>query len=1070
MKRKLLLIFLVLFVFFEAIFAQTRTITGIITGKEDGLPLPGVSVMVKGTKTGTQSGPDGSYAIKLPDGQSLVFSFIGYNIQTVIPNGLRLNVIMAGTTSTLNEVQVIGYGTQSKRESVGSISTVKGSEIVEQPVQNFVQSLAGKASGVQITIANGVSNTPPVFHIRGTNSIALSSQPLIVVDGVPSYSGDYSGGESGGSGLANINPDDIESIDIAKDGASTAIYGSRAANGVVFVTTKKGKKGDAVVSVDSWIGMTKVNRLPKVLDAYQYVTLKNEALKNAGLYNDVVTTPQTKALYYAGLGTDAAGNTINTNWKNLVYRTGALYNSTASISGGTDKTTYYGSATYSNQEGILQKNAFTNKGLLFNVNHQANKYISVGAKLSYSDQMNLAAVSSGSLATEAYSTTGLGREAVLLPPNISPYNNDGSYNTTASGIGIGSNRNFSITYPNPIPSLDLDRSNNEINHTAANVYLQIKPLPWITLKTTYGIDYVYSDNDIFTNPVSNYTITNGITTNAASSTDSYAKRKEWVWDNTAQFDHTFFQKNNFSLLLGNEQQRQTTYGFGLNRSILSDPAFNQIQAGYVNVATSGTAANTGLTYGENYLVSFFGRLNYNFDQKYFLSATIRRDGYSAFGPNKKYGYFPGLGASWEITKEKFWENIGADKVFSSFKIRGSYAKVGNSAGIGDYASNTTYGSGLYNATPSLTPNATGNVNLGWETSKKTDFGFDFGILKDRISGEFAYYKNNIDGLIFSVPTAPSGGLVSNPLVNIGSMYNTGLEFSLNADIIRSRSFSWSSNFNISFNKNKVTSLYSGLTSFTQATSSLEIANITKVGGSLGDLYIVKSAGIDPANGRRIFINGKGQQVEYTYLGTQHYYYMDGTAAPAINQTADAVDYGRATPKEYGGFSNSFKYKNFDLNILFTYQLGFYLYYGTQSTLTDQRFWNNSTAILDHWTTPGQNAKYPQVVFGDNVSNGTSYPTDFNTYRGDFAKLKTVNFGYTIPKSFLNKVGIRSLRIYATAQNLFIFTKYPGSDPEVASNGTSTGSLTTSNGNSAPGVDRNTSGNSRTFTAGFSVKF
>ncbi|MGI4727189.1 MAG: TonB-dependent receptor plug domain-containing protein [Janthinobacterium lividum] len=318
MKRKLLLIFLVLFVFSEAIFAQTRIITGIITGKEDGLPLPGVSVMVKGTKTGTQSGPDGSYAIKLPDGQSLVFSFIGYNIQTVIPNGLRLNVIMAGTTSTLNEVQVIGYGTQSKRESVGSISTVKGSEIVEQPVQNFVQSLAGKASGVQITIANGVSNTPPVFHIRGTNSIALSSQPLIVVDGVPSYSGDYSGGESGGSGLANINPDDIESIDIAKDGASTAIYGSRAANGVVFVTTKKGKKGDAVVSVDSWIGMTKVNRLPKVLDAYQYVTLKNEALKNAGLYNDVVTTPQTKALYYAGLGTDAAGNTINTNWKNLV--------------------------------------------------------------------------------------------------------------------------------------------------------------------------------------------------------------------------------------------------------------------------------------------------------------------------------------------------------------------------------------------------------------------------------------------------------------------------------------------------------------------------------------------------------------------------------------------------------------------------------------------------------------------------------------------------------------------------------------------------------------------------------
>lgn len=1054
MKKKLLKIFLVLLTLSQVVYAQTRIITGIVTGKEDGKPLPGVSVMVQGTKAGTQTGADGSYSIKFSPGQSLVFSFIGYNTQTLVPNRDQLNVTLSGTTSSLNEVQVVGYGTQSKRESVGSIATVKGTEILEQPVQNFVQSLAGKASGVQVTIANGVSNTPPVFHIRGTNSIALSSQPLIVVDGVVSYSDDYSGSSAGGSGLSNINPDDIESIDIAKDGASTAIYGSRAANGVVFVTTKKGKKGDAVVSVDSWIGMTKANRLPKVLDAYQYVAIKNEALKNAGLYN--------ASTYYAGLSTDASGNTINTNWKKLIYRTGALYNTTASVSGGTDKTTYYGSATYSNQEGILQRNAFTNKGLLFNVDHRANKYITIGMKLSYSDQMNLAATASGSLAGEAYAGAGLGRLAVLLPPDISPYNNDGSYNTTTSGIGVGNNKGFSITYPNPIPTLDLNRSNNEINHTASNIYLQVKPLPWITLKTTYGIDYLYSDNDLFSNPVSNYTVSNGITTNAASATSTYAKRKEWVWDNTAQFDYTFFLKNNFSLLLGNEQQRQTTNGFGLSRSILSDPAFNQIQAGYSNNSTSG------LTYGENYLVSFFGRLNYNFDQKYFLTGTIRRDGYSAFGPNKKYGYFPGLGAAWEITREKFWSNIGADKIFSSFKIKGSYAKVGNIAGIGDYASSPTYGSSLYNSAASLAPNATGNPSLGWETSKKTDAGFNFGILNDRISGEIAYYKNNISGLIFNVPTAPSAGLVTDPLVNIGSMYNTGLEISLNADIVRSRNFRWSSNFNISFNKNKLTSLYSGLTSFTGSTTSLEITNISKVGGSLGDLYVVRSRGIDPANGRRIFINGKGQQVEYTYLGTQHWYYMDGTAAPAISQAADAVDYANATPKEYGGFSNNFHYKNFDLNVLITYQLGFHVYYGTQATMTDQRFFNNSTVILDHWTTPGQIAEYPQVIFGDNVSNGTSFPTDFNVYKGDFAKLKTINFGYTIPKTFLNKVGIKSLRVYVTAQNLFIITKYPGSDPEVGSNGTST--TTANNGNTAPGVDRNTSGNSRTFTAGFSVKF
>ncbi len=1058
MKRKLLMTFLVLFVFSEAIFAQIRTISGIVTGKEDGLPLPGVSVMVKGTRTGTQTGPDGSYSIKLPTGQTLVFSFIGYNVQTIVPSSNQLNVTLSGSASTLNEVQVIGYGTQSKRESVGSIATIKGSDIIEQPVQNFEQALAGKASGVQITIPSGVLNTAPIFHIRGTNSISLGSQPLIVVDGVVSFSandgtagtGNIGGGESGSNPLGNINPDDIESIDIAKDGASTAIYGSRAANGVVFITTKKGKKGNAVVSLDSWVGTTSATRLPKVLDAAQYVAEKNEALVNAGLYN--------ASNYFIATNTDASGNPINTNWEKLLYRKGTSYNSSVSISGGTDRTTYYSSATYGNQEGILQKNSFNTKGILFNINHQASKIISMGVKLSYTDQMNLAATSSGSLSSEAYATAGLGRLAVLLPPNLSPYNNDGTYNLnpTGAGIGIMGDKGISISYPNPIPTLDLDRQNNELNHLAANIYLQIKPLPWITLKTTYGVDYIYSTNDSFTNPVSNFAVSStGVVTNSASATDSYSQNKRYVWDNTAQFDYTFFQKNNFSLLLGNEQQATSIYGFGLNRSVLSDPAFNVIQAGYVNLATSG------LSNSQDYLVSFFGRLNYNFGQKYFLSATLRKDGYSAFGTDKKYGYFPGVGAAWAITQEKFWSNIGADKIFSSFKFQGSYAVVGNNAGLPFYASQTTYGSSLYNGSASLAPNGNGNNALGWETSKKTDAGITFGILNDRITGELAYYRNNISGLIFNVPSAPSAGLYSSSLVNIGSMYNTGLEFTVNADIIRSKDFRWSSNFNISFNKNKITALIPGTNSFTYSTSSLEVTNINKVGGSVGDLFIVKSAGIDPANGRRIFVNGKGQQVEYTFTGTQHWYYLDGTNAPAITQTADASDYKNATPKEIGGFSNTFRYKNFDLNVLFTYQLGFYVYYGTQATLTDQRFWNNSTVILDHWTTPGQISNYPKVVFGDNVSNGTSFPTDFNTYNGDFLKLKTINLGYTLPRPFLSKLGMSSLRIYATAQNLFILTKYPGPDPEVSSNGIT---------NSAPGIDRNTVGNSRTFTAGFSVKF
>jgi TonB-linked SusC/RagA family outer membrane protein len=1066
MKKLLLNSMWVLLLLASHAYAQTRTITGTVTGKDDGKPIPGASVVLKGTKKGTQTNVKGEFSISVGEGrQTLIFTFIGYLAKPIEVSGNTVNVVLEPDQKQLSEVVVVGYGTQLKKDNVGSIAQVKGSDLVEQPVQNFVQSLGGRASGVQVTIPNGVLNTAPVFHIRGTNSISLGSQPLIVVDGVPAFSDGLVGGEAGGNPLSNINPDDIESIDVAKDASATAIYGSRAANGVVFVTTKKGKKGNAVVSVDSWMGITKVFRLPKVLDASQYVTLKNEAMTNAGLYN--------ADNYYATLTPGPDGNPINTDWENLIYRTGKSYNSSVSVSGGTEKTTYYLSTTYSKQEGVIQKNDFSNKGILFNLNHKASKIISMGAKLAYSDNENLAATSSGSLAGEAYSTAGLGRLALLLPPNISPYNNDGSYNLNPSNglLGQMNNKGYAISYPNPQPALDLDRANNEINHATGNIYLQLNPLPWITLKTTYGIDYLYFTSDSFFNPLSNFSVAStGVVTNNASVADTYAQYKRSVWDNIAQFDHAF-GKHNFSLLLGNEQQRSTTYGYGLTRTTLSDPAFNQIQAGYA----INTVPTTPLLNSENYLVSFFGRLNYDFDKKYFLTATLRKDGYSAFGSDRKYGYFPGVGLGWEISKEKFWESLKLDKVFSSFKLKGSYGKVGNNSGLNDYGSYGFYANNLFNGSATLAPSQTGNNNLGWETSTKTDVGFNFGLFDDRITGDVGYYKNNITGLIFNVPTAPSGGLATNPPVNIGSMYNRGFEFNIDADIIRSKNFKWSSNFNISFNQNKITSLIPGTSSFTYSTSSLEIANINKVGSPVGDLYIVRSAGVDPATGDRIFINGKGQKVLYTFTGTTHYYNPDGTpyltaagAPNQINQTADAVDYGNATPKEVGGLSNSFRYKSFDLSVLLTYQLGFYVYYGTASTLTDQRFWNNSTDILDHWTTPGQVAKYPKVVFGDNVSNGTSYPTDFNVYRGDFLKVKSVNFGYTLPKDLLKRVGISSIRVYVSGQNLFIFTKYPGPDPEVSSNGTTNNSTT--NSNSSPGVDRNTAANGRTFTAGFSIKF
>jgi TonB-linked SusC/RagA family outer membrane protein len=576
-----------------------------------------------------------------------------------------------------------------------------------------------------------------------------------------------------------------------------------------------------------------------------------------------------------------------------------------------------------------------------------------------------------------------------------------------------------------------------------------EPASWVTLKTVYGIDYIFSDNDIFNNPLQGNGNPNG------SATATYAKFKNYTWTNTAQFTHTLVAKHNFSLLLGNEQTRRTTEGFGIARTVLSDPAFNVIQAGFT---TNGTA---GLQLTENYLVSFFGRLDYDFDKKYFLSATVRRDEYSAFGPDKKAGYFPGGGLKWDISREGFWSSIKADKIFSSFQIRGSYGKVGNNIGLGDFASTSFYSSGVYNTNPTLAPSQTGNAALGWETSKKLDVGVNFGVLNNRITAEVAYYKNDISGLIFNVPQAPSAGLASNPPLNIGSMYNKGLEITIDADAVRTKDFTWTPSFNISFNTNKITALAPGTPRLISTTSDLETTNISEIGKPLANLYIVRTHGVDPATGRRIFVDGSGRDVYFDFYGANRWTYADGSVAPAITQAADAVNYKQSQPKGFGGFSNTFRYKNFDLSFLLTYQFGGSMYYGTGSGLLDQRFWNNTVDVLNRWTAPGQITNIPQVKYNDNISNGSTMPLDIHVYSSNFIKLKSANIGYSIPKSLSAKLGINNVRVYVSGYNLLLFTKYPGPDPEVSSNGT---------GNANQGVDRNTAGNQRTLTAGLSVKF
>jgi TonB-linked SusC/RagA family outer membrane protein len=1050
-----------------------RTVTGRVTDAS-GAPIPSASVQIQNTQVGTVTKDDGSFSITIPaNGRTLIISAVGMATQEVaIGNQTTLTVsLQSGNQQNMQEVVVVGYGTQRRRDITGSLSTVKGQAVAEKPVQSFEQALAGRAAGVQITIPSGVLNSPPVFRIRGTNSISLSSQPLIVVDGIPVQTGDFSSTNSAGNALANINPNDIESIDIAKDAASAAIYGSRAANGVVFITTKKGRSGKPRVSYDTYIGWTEPIRLPEILNAQQYTDYKNLAIANAHAirpnsvsftYNGVANTlPQYK------LSTDANGNTIDTRWYDHVYRTGFQQNHNLNVSGGSDNTNYYLSAGYTDQQGIIRRNDFKRINALLNIDSRINNFITVGGKLSFSNERNLAAESSGSLSTEAYSTAGLGRNAVVNAPNVSPYNNDGSYNIGASFIGPMSNivPSNQVGFYNPVVALALNRSNNELDHLQSNVYVQIKPLSWISLRSVYGIDNISADNDIFYNPLHG--------TGQGSQGQAIAvfnKSKRWVWTNTAQFDYTFADRHEVSLLAGNEQQRNTSRSYGIDRTILSDPAYNVVQAGFTTNNTSG------LGLGENYLLSYFGRLNYNFNRKYYISANVRQDEYSALGVKK--GVFYGLSAGWEITKENFWQSAGLDRTFSSFKLRGSYGKVGNINGIGNFASFSTFGSGLYGGVGTLSYASTGNNRITWETSKKTDIGFSFGLFKERLTGDIAFYKNDIDGLLLNVSQSPSTGIpnAGNAIfANAGSMYNKGIEITLNGAPILAKDFSWNSSFNIAFNKNEVTALAPGLNEVifpTGTATTGENVNRTAPGYSVGYLWVVRTGGVDAATGRRIFYNKAGRAVTYQHITPfvngvsgptmPQWTYMDnGAVAPAITQGNDAVMYQNTQPKTVGGWSNNFRYKGFDLDVLLTYQLGFYVSYGSNAGLHDQRYWNNAVDVLGHWKKPGDQTDFVRPIYTDNVSYGNTIPIDFNMFKGDFVKLKNLTLGYTLPQSIMNRAKISRARIYVSGQNLAMITKYPGPDPEVSSNGVNA---------AGQGSDRNTVPNSRAIIIGLNLGF
>ncbi|RQO68012.1 SusC/RagA family TonB-linked outer membrane protein [Pedobacter sp. KBW06] len=1055
MKKLVQSLFILLFVATSAI-AQERTITGTVTDDSDGKPLPGVTIRLKGAKGGTQSGSDGRFTLKAPSGaHALEFSYLGYVSQSKnIGTSNVVNIALESDSKALTEVVVTGYGTTKKKDFTGSAATIKGDDLKDRPVQSFVQGMTGQAAGVSIIQPNGLLNNPPVIRVRGVSSISLSSFPLVIVDGIPFPTTDASANSTTNNPLGDINPNDIESIDILKDAASTALYGSRAAAGVLVITTKKGKKGDARVGYDGWFGVNNAVRLPELLNAQQYMDVKNAALKNAVALNpNVVPVSQRDANGNGFLPSyNADGSLVDTRWYDEVYRTAYSQNHSVTVSGGTDKTTYYMSGGLSDQNGFLKKNTFKRYSGRVNLTHQATDWLKLNLNMNYNNSLN-ESPNSGSSPGAAFNSSGLGRIVVAIAPNVAPRNPDGSYNMTVNSVGNGANL-VPSNWAHPTVLIEKDKNSSETNRFLANLGADFKLAEGLNFRTNYSWDRSNVENIRFLNPFQGDGVTPG-----GRATNQNTRRNNWNWINTLQYNKSFDGVHNLNVTVGSDVQKTRTENWGSTRDKLGDPTFfDQFQGTYVTNVPSGNSIDQ-ISF-EAYLAS----VSYNYNGKYFISGNFRRDGNSGLAAGRKWGNFGGGSVGWSISQEDFFKNSGLANTVNNLRLRASFGKVGN-GNVGAYNEYTTYSPAIYGGTPfAWYYNKAGNKDLTWETSTQTDIGINLGLWNDRLTLEADYFYKNINNLILDVPQAPSKGIPEDLiaggsiLANVGSMYNKGFELGIGGLPVKTDKFSWKVNLNVTFLKNKVTELDPTVKQLIGTTGGLESASITKVGEPIGSIYAVRTKGVNPENGRRIFINAAGREVQYLHQGgVNAWTYLDGTVAPSA--AGDAQVIGGTLPKWYGGFNNTFTYGNFDLNLMFTFSGGNYIYNGSRAGLLDQRFWNNSTEILKAWTAPGQNTNIPRTVYSDNVSNGSSFAISDNVEKGDFLRLQTATIGYRLPKTLISRAGINSLRLYASVNNAFLITNYSGVDPEISTNGNSTLSS---------GVERNTIPQGRAFTFGLSI--
>jgi TonB-linked SusC/RagA family outer membrane protein len=937
MSKKLL--FLMLLPFFTGyIWAQTITVTGTVVTSIDNIPIPGVTIIVNGTTNGTSTDIDGVYLIEVAPDAVLSFSYIGMlTVEIPVNNTTTINVEMNDLGEDLGEVIVVGYSTTNKKLISGSIGSVTGTEIEDNSVKTLDGVLQGKIAGLIISQNSGTPGGQNMIKLRGGSSINANNQPLVVIDGIPMITGSYS--QIGYSGqeidaISDLNPNDIESVSVLKDASSTAIYGARASNGVILITTKKGSYKKTNVKLNTFYGWQSMpaERLTDLMNAQQWNEYK---------------------------GTDVQG--IDTDWMKEILQIAPTSNNELSISSGTEKMAIYISGNYFLQDGTIKSTSYERYNGRINIDHKIFDFLTIGGNFSMSYSKNNRVEGDQTL-------YGPLPNALSIPAIYPVYNPDGTYNESGP-------------YANPVAIINETINQAFTNRTNGNVYADFKLFKFLTFKTKWGVDF-YNLREHEYDPI---TTAQGLKYNGLG-IEGNTLARNMVSNNILQYSNLIESKNNIDVLLGYSFEK-----YSENNSYIEAIDFPNENLQYINsAATIRLASASSVDRGLN---SFFGQFRYNFRYKYILTVTSRADGSSRFGTNNKYGYFPAASLAWRIGEERFLKN---STIINEFKLRLSSGYTGND-GIGEFRSYGLYSGGFnYNQQSGIAPIQIPNPDLRWESTFQNGIGLNLDLLESKISITADIYKNVTKNLLLDRPLPLSSGFYQISY-NVGTLENKGLELVIKSDVV-DKAFNWNISVNFSMNRNKVIKLYEG-----QPISDYgRGGNWVIEGEPIGVFYGYKCLGVDPSTGNLVYddINNDG-----------------------LITSEDISKIGDPNPDFTLDFTNRFTYKGFELSVFLHSVYGNDIFNGTNIYLESVSGEDNQTMdVVNRWRKPGDITDIPRA--GDNLKSSRFIEN------GSFLRIKNVTLGYDFPKSLINKIKINALKLYVSAQNLYMFTSYSGMDPEV----------------------------------------